>query len=106
MSEVADDSGYQMDGIGETGRSCGAPCQSNVSAWSYDVSMMGSGAGMRSIQTYILRLVMDEEAPNRLVGRLASFGEEKTFLFSDDQGLLAALRKLRRDASEDTGDKR
>lgn len=65
---------------------------------------------MRSIQTYILRLVMDEEAPNRLVGKLATFGEEKAFLFTDAQSLLAALRKLRQEAlgrlREDAGDTR
>ena len=54
---------------------------------------------MRSLQTYILRLFIDEESPRRLAGKLVAFGEQKTLIFTDELSLLEALRSLQREAT-------
>ncbi|MDE3088634.1 MAG: hypothetical protein KGJ80_04530 [Chloroflexota bacterium] len=49
---------------------------------------------MRTIQTFVLRLLMDSDAPETLRGALRSVADGTEMHFGDSQALLALLRRL------------
>ncbi len=48
---------------------------------------------MRTIQTFVLRLLVDEDEPNTLRGSLRSVATDEENVFSDAQVLLRLLRQ-------------
>ena len=55
---------------------------------------------MRHIQTFILRLLVDPDAPQALRGAVGSVPENEPRPFADEQALLAELRRLVRESLE------
>jgi hypothetical protein len=51
---------------------------------------------MRTIQTFILRLFVDTDAPEMLRGALQNIAERQTYPFADEQALLVVLRQIAR----------
>jgi hypothetical protein len=49
---------------------------------------------MRTIRTFILRLVVDPAEPDALHGALQAVPQSEALPFTDERGLLALLRRL------------
>jgi len=49
---------------------------------------------MRTIQTFVLRLLVDPAAPQELRGALQAVSESETYPFADEQALLALLHRM------------
>ncbi len=49
---------------------------------------------MHSIRIFVLRLFVDSERPHCLRGALRSIPEDETYLFADEQALLALLLQM------------
>ncbi len=59
---------------------------------------------LRTIRTFILRLLIDPHEPGALQGSLQPVPEGEAQPFADEQALLAALRKVVRPSAEGPAD--
>ena len=59
---------------------------------------------MRSIVTFVLRLFVDDEHPERMQGALHNTGSSQVYPFRDEQALLELLRTLSAHLSQENTD--
>jgi hypothetical protein len=59
---------------------------------------------MRTIETYILRLLLDTEEPHTLRGAIRAVADDEEQTFADGQALLALLRRMRNCTGQVSGE--